>query len=364
MLKSLLCLFISSFCVQAPANAGGDFIAYEELRGVIEQLEREQVYAPGELDAIFREVARDEGVLKAIARPAEGTREWKDYRPLFLTEERVQRGLAFWSEHADTLARAEATHGVPAEMIVAIIGVETRYGANKGRNRVVDALATLGFDYPPRAPFFRKELREFLALSKEAGLDPLATFGSYAGAMGYPQFMPSSWRKLAVDFDGDGRRDLINNPVDAIGSVANYFQANGWQTGAPVGARARIVNQDYDGILSKELATTSTLGEIAKKGLVPREEGAYLASEPASALRLQGNDGGEFWLTFTNFYVITKYNRSTLYAMAVWQLSEQLLAARTAAQAELPPAQPLDGVPAAPARPPAAPAPATPAPTA
>lgn len=355
MLKSLLCLFISSFCVSAPAQAGGDFMAYEELRGVIEQLERDKVYAPGELDTLFREVARDEGVLKAIARPAEGTREWKDYGPLFLNEERVRRGIAFWQEHAATLARAEAAYGVPAEMIVAIIGVETRYGANKGRNRVVDALATLGFDYPPRAPFFRKELREFLVLSKEAGLDPLATFGSYAGAMGFPQFMPSSWRNLAVDFDGDGRRDLINNPVDAIGSVANYFKANGWQTGAPVGTRARIVNQDYDAILSKELATTSTLGEIAKKGLVPREEGAYLAGEPASALRLQGNNGGEFWLAFTNFYVITKYNRSTLYAMAVWQLSEQLRTAWAAEQARLrdlppdavPPREPVPPAPAA-----------------
>lgn len=317
-----------------------------------------------EIDAWLAQSEYRQSIVDAMSRPAEAVKPWKHYRPIFISDRRIADGQAFLAQHRAELDKVAADTGVPAEMIVAIIGVETRYGANKGRNRVVDALATLGFDYPPRAPFFRKELREFLALSKEAGLDPLATFGSYAGAMGYPQFMPSSWRKLAVDFDGDGRRDLINNPVDAIGSVANYFQANGWQTGAPVGARARIVNQDYDGILSKELATTSTLGEIAKKGLVPREEGAYLASEPASALRLQGNDGGEFWLTFTNFYVITKYNRSTLYAMAVWQLSEQLLAARTAAQAELPPAQPLNGLPATPARPPAAPAPAAPAPTA
>lgn len=328
MLKSLLCVLISSFCVPAPAKAGGDYIAYEELRGVIEQLEREKVYAPGELDALFAHVARDENTLKAIARPAEGTKEWKDYRPIFMTEERVQKGLEFWRQYEAEISRAEQTYGVPGEMIVAILGVETKYGGNKGRSRVIDALASLGFDYPPRAPFFRKELREFLVLSKENGLDPLATFGSYAGAMGYPQFMPSSWRRLAVDFNGDGRRDLINDPVDAIGSIANYFKANGWKTGEPVAARARIVNQDYDSILHKELSTNSTLEDIAKKGLVPREEGLYLAQAPASAIRLQGENGGEFWLGFTNFYVITRYNRSVLYAMAAFQLSQELRAAR------------------------------------
>jgi len=337
MLKSLLCLFISSACLQAPpAGAAGDFLAYEELRGVIEQLESSRVYTPGELDRIFSEVSRDEGVLKAIARPAEGTREWKDYYPIFLTPERVQKGVEFWRQHADVIERAETTYGVPAEMIVAILGVETRYGGNKGKSRVIDALATLGLDYPPRAPFFRKELREFLLLAKENGLDPLATYGSYAGAMGFPQFMPSSWRNLAVDFDGDGRRDLINNPVDAIGSIANYFKANGWKTGEPVAARARIVNQDYDSIVSKELSPGSTLDAIAKKGLVPREAGTYLATAPASAIRLQGDNGGEFWLGFTNFYVITKYNRSVLYAMAAYQLSQQLRAAYDASL-QLPP---------------------------
>ncbi|HEX4869427.1 MAG TPA: lytic murein transglycosylase B [Moraxellaceae bacterium] len=357
MLKSLLCLLLSTLCVPAPARAGGDFTAYEELRGVIDQLEREKVYAPGELDALFAQVARDEGVLKAIARPAEGTKEWKDYRPLFLGADRVQRGVAFWQQYAGVLERAEKTYGVPAEMIVAIIGVETKYGGNKGRNRVVDALATLGFDYPPRAPFFRKELREFLVLAKENGLDPLGTYGSYAGAMGYPQFMPSSWRNLAVDFDGDGRRDLIDNPVDAIGSVANYFKANGWQTGQPVVARARIVNQDYDSILHKDLGTNSTLEQIAKKGLIPREPGTYLATTPASAIRLQGENGGEFWLGFTNFYVITKYNRSVLYAMAAFQLSQELKAAYALAlqaPAEGTPAAPGATTPAAPESPAAA----------
>lgn len=329
MLKTLLCALITSACLKpVPAHAIGEFTQYEELQAIITQLEQEKIYAPGELTTLFAQVARDDGVLKAIARPAEGTKEWKDYRPIFLTRERVDKGLAFWREHEAVLQRAQAAHGVPPEMIVAILGVETKYGGNKGRNRVIDALATLGLDYPPRAPFFRKELREFLILSKENGLDPLNTWGSYAGAMGFPQFMPSSWRRLAVDFDGDGKIDLINNPVDAIGSIANYFKANGWKTGEPVAIRARIINQDYDSIISRELKTGSTLGEMAKKGLVPRESASHLASTPASAIRLQGSNGGEFWLGFTNFYVITTYNRSILYAMAAFQLSQELKAAR------------------------------------
>lgn len=364
MLKALLCVLLGSLCLQPSAAraAGGDFLAYEELRGVIDQLERDKVYAPGELDPLFAQVARDEGVLRAIARPAEATKEWKDYYPNFLTPERVQKGVEFWRQYADVLERAEKTYGVPAEMILGILGVETKYGGNKGRNRVVDALATLGFDYPPRAPFFRKELREFLVLAKENGLDPLATYGSYAGAMGFPQFMPSSWRSLAVDFDGDGRRDLINNPVDAIGSIANYFKANGWKTGEPVAARARIVSQDYDSILNKELSTNSTLEAIAKKGLIPREAGTYLAATPASAIRLQGDNGGEFWLGFNNFYVITKYNRSVLYAMAAWQLSQQIKAAYDASL-QLPPVATPE-VPAAPAAAPSATPSAAPAPAA
>jgi membrane-bound lytic murein transglycosylase B len=362
MLKSLLCIFISSFCVPEPAHAAGEFVAYEELRGVIEQLERDKVYAPGELDTLFASVARDEGVLKSIARPAEGTKEWKDYYPIFLTPERVQKGVEFWRQYADVLERAEKTYGVPQEMIVAILGVETKYGGNKGKSRVIDALATLGLDYPPRAPFFRKELREFLVLSKENGLDPLNTYGSYAGAMGFPQFMPSSWRNLAVDFDGDGKRDLINNPVDAIGSIANYFKANGWKTGEPVVARARIISQDYDSLVHKELSTNSTLEAIAKKGLIPREAGTYLAAAPASVIRLQGDNGGEFWMGFTNFYVITKYNRSVLYAMAAYQLSQQVRAAYDASL-QLPPVTTpeVPGTPAVPAAQPTASPSATPA---
>lgn len=312
-----------------PASShAGDFSQYEELQAMVAQLEADKVYAPGELTALFDRVARQPAILAQIAKPAESSKEWKDYRPIFMTDARINDGLAFWDKYQDVLTRAEQTYGVPAPMILAILGVETKYGVNKGNYRVVEALATLGFDYPPRAPFFRKELREFLVLSKQNGQDPFETRGSYAGAMGYPQFMPSSWRNLAVDFDGDGRIDLINNPVDAIGSIANYFKANGWRSGDPVAVRARISGQDYDGGTSKELKTVSTLNELAKVGIVPREPLGQSGSTPASGIRLQGTNGGEFWIGFNNFYVITRYNRSILYAMAAHQLATALTAAR------------------------------------
>ncbi len=312
-------------------SQAGDFSQYEELTAMIEQLEADKVYAPGELTGIFSTVTRQDKILELIAKPAEKSKEWKDYRPIFMTEGRVSAGLAFWDQYRDALTRAEQTYGVPASMILAILGVETKFGANKGGYKVIEALSTLGFDYPPRAPFFRKELREFLVLSKQSGMDPLAVQGSYAGAMGFPQFMPSSWRRLAVDFDGDGRIDLINSPVDAIGSIANYFKSNGWRSGEPVVVRAHIQGQDYDSATtSKELKTVSTLGELARQGLSPRDPLAQPtpASTAASGLRLQGMNGGEFWIGFNNFFVITTYNRSILYAMAAHQLAEALDTAR------------------------------------
>lgn len=307
--------------------AAGDFSNYDELNDMIEQLEAQNIYAPGELAKIFQQVERKDRILELIARPAEKSREWKDYRPIFIQDSRVQAGLDFWQQYEEPLARAEAEYGVPASMILAILGVETKFGGNKGGYRVIDALATLGFDYPRRAKFFRKELREFLILSKQNGIDPLEAKGSYAGAMGFPQFMPSSWRRLAIDFDGDNRIDLINNPVDAIGSIANYFKANGWKPGEPVTVRASIHGDDYDDATSDDLKTTSTIAALAKAGITPRVKMRFPDNLPVSGLRLQGDNGGEFWIAFHNFFVITRYNRSILYAMAAHQLAEEIQAA-------------------------------------
>ena len=322
MLKALFCSLIT--CLPVSHSHAGDFENYEELQALIVSLEKETIYPHGELAGIFAEVKRQNKALEAMMRPAESTKEWKDYRSQFLSNDRINKGLDFWDKHQDSLNKAEAQYGVPPEIILAIIGVETKYGGNKGSFRVVDTLASLAFDFPRRSTFFRQELKSFLILSKEQGLNPLDVYGSYAGAMGFPQFMPSSWRNLAVDFDGDNKIDLLNNPVDAIGSVANYFKSNGWKSNEAVAIRAQIIADNYDeAINSKDLKTVSTLAEVKSKGLDVKE-GSFTAKTPVSALRLQGDNGAEFWLAFNNFYVITTYNRSTLYAMAVFQLSQAL----------------------------------------
>lgn len=313
----------------SPAHAG-DFDQYEELQALIGSLEKEGVYPPGELTAVFTNVNRQDKALEAIGRPAEKTREWKSYRPNFVNDERIRKGVDFWNKYSTELDAASRQFGVPPEIIVAIIGVETKYGGNKGSFRVLDTLSSLAFDYPPRAPFFRKELRTFLVLAKEQKLDLLNTYGSYAGAMGFPQFMPSSWRNLAVDYSGDGKTDLINDPVDAIGSVGNYFLANGWKSGEPVAVRARIIADNYDEASTTELKTTTTLNDLAAKGLAPRN-GDFPPDSAVAGLRLQGENGAEFWVAFNNFFVITRYNRSHLYAMAVYQLAESIRAARSPA---------------------------------
>ena len=331
MRKILPCLIIAGLA-SLPAHAG-DYSKNEELLAVIAQLEQNKVYAPGELEQLFDQVTRQDKALAAMSKPAESVKEWKDYGPAFLQSDRIAQGAEWWDRYQDALNRANKVYGVPPEIILAIIGVETRFGSSQGRFRTLDTLATLAFDYPARSAFFRKELMEYLQLAREEKLDPLNTWGSYAGALGYPQFMPSNWRSLGVDFDGDGRRDLVNDPVDAIGSVANYFKASGWQSGQPAAVRAEIISQDYDSAINKDLTINSTLGEIAKKGLIPRQSGAYLATTPASAIRLQGENGAEFWLGLNNFYVITRYNHSVLYAMAVWQLSQEIKAAHEAEKA-------------------------------
>jgi len=188
-------------------------------------------------------------------------------------------------------------------------------------------LATLAFDFPRRSEYFTKELKNFLALSKEQGLDPLTVKGSYAGAMGYPQFMPSSWRKLGIDFDGDNKADLINNPIDAIGSIGNYFKENGWQAEENIAFNATAAEANYDDIINnKELNTTNTLGELKAKGLTIQS--TLADSTPASAIRFEGDKGTEYWVGLNNFYVITTYNRSTMYAMAVFQLSQAIKEAK------------------------------------
>lgn len=292
----------------------------------IAEMTRDYGFASEQLRDLFKQAERKQAILDAISRPAERVKPWKEYRPIFLTDSRVAQGVDFWRENEAALSRAEAEYGVPAEIIVAIIGVETFYGRNTGSHRVIDALSTLGFDYPPRQPFFRQQLKEFLLLTREEQVDPLTLKGSYAGAMGLPQFMPSSFRAYAVDFDGDGHIDIWNNPTDAIGSAASYFKQHGWAAGEPVVARAKVSGERFEEGLTVGLESQKNAGEMRALGW--QFDKSVADQTAVTAFRLEGAEGDEYWLGLPNFYVITRYNRSVMYAMAVHQLSQLLADAR------------------------------------
>lgn len=280
-------------------------------------------FDPAALTALFDRASRLDSVLAAISRPAE-YKPWHAYRPIFLTRARVDGGVAFWREHFATLAAAAKTSGVPPEIIVAIIGVETFYGRYTGKFAVLDALYTLGFHYPKRAKFFRKQLGEFLLLAREETVDPRQPMGSYAGAMGRPQFIPSSYRAYAVDFDQDGKRDIWDNDADVIGSVANYFARHDWRAGAPITAQVTGVTAEHAPLLAAGMKPSLSIGQLRAAGL---QLDAGLAADAATSLiELEQPDGAEHWAGLHNFYVITRYNHSNLYAMAVYQLSREILA--------------------------------------
>lgn len=292
-------------------------------RGFVGDMASRHGLDPAAVQALLDRARFRQDIIDAMERPYE-ERPWREYRKLFLTPSRIEGGVRFWRENAETLARAELAYGVEPEIIVAVIGVETSYGGNLGGHRVLDALTTLGFSYPRRADFFRHELEEFLLLSREERIDAAKVLGSYAGAMGKPQFIASSYRAYAVDFDGDGRRDLWNSNPDVIASVANYFRDHGWQRGEPVAVRAELGTRLAAGIPIAEkrpLEPNVTAGELRVAGVDWR---APLASStPVTLIRLEGR-GEEYWVGLENFYVITRYNHSNLYAMAVHQLSKEI----------------------------------------
>jgi membrane-bound lytic murein transglycosylase B len=284
--------------------------------------------------AVLSGAERKQSILDAIARPAERVLKWHEYRKIFVEPVRIEQGLEFWATHAETLERARIRYGVPPEYVVSIIGVETRYGRVTGSYRVLDALATLGFDYPPRAQFFRGELAAFLLLASEEGQDPASLKGSYAGAMGYGQFIPSSYRAYAVDFDADGRRDIWANPVDAIGSVANYFARHGWradgQVAAPLGPADVTAVAEAQPFIDDTLELDRSVGALRAAGFtVPDGTDA----DAAELLLLDGAEGQELWAALPNFYVITRYNRSRMYALAVHELAGIIRSRRQASLA-------------------------------
>lgn len=262
-----------------------------------------------------------DSVLEAIQRPAEGTMNWARYQDIFLTEKRTNAGKNFLENQAEVLQAAEDKYGVPKEIITAIIGVETYYGTRQGSYRVLDSLSTLAFDYPKR-PLFWRELKAMFALARDEGVDPGTIKGSYAGAMGYGQFIPTSYLAYAVDGDGDGKRDLWGNPIDAIHSVANYFKVHGWKTGEPVTQRVKVSGDSYEPLVNVSRKPQHVVSDLTTAGVTLTYPVA--GDNPANLIKLEGKQGDEFWLGEYNFYVITQYNHSKLYAMAVYQLSESL----------------------------------------
>jgi membrane-bound lytic murein transglycosylase B len=294
-------------------------LAAEDRRALAEELAATHDLDAAEVARLLAGARFQQNIIDAMTRPAEA-KPWKAYRPIFMNERRIIDGRAFLAEHRTALAKVEADTGVPAEMIVAIIGVETNYGRNTGSHRVLDALYTLGAHYPPRQPFFRSELGHLFKLAKEEGLDIPSLKGSYAGAMGWGQFMPSSYRAYAVDGDGNGRRDLFGSLPDVFASIANYFVAHGWQPGQPVAVPARMSAEDE--FRPGSLEAKFTLDELAGHGYQPRDPVPQELS--ATVLNLEGDNGQEYWIAFQNFYVISRYNRSQLYSLAVYQLAQSI----------------------------------------
>ena len=314
-------------------SAHADYTERADVQAYVDELVSVHGFEESELLELFSQAERKDRIIESISRPAERTLEWHEYRQIFVKEPRISQGVAFWAANEEILNAAEARYGVAPEYVVAIIGVETRYGRITGSYRVLDALMTLAFDYPPRAKFFRKELTEYLLLAREEDADPATFTGSYAGAMGYGQFIPSSYRAYAVDFDDDGARDIWANEADAIGSVANYFRRHGWQAGEPVAIQVNLADAGARSLATESLSLQSTVAELTAAG-VDLGSAELDPAMAANLYRMMQPESADYWLGFENFYVITRYNHSRLYALAVHELSQAVLAARQAAVAQ------------------------------
>ncbi|HWS12826.1 MAG TPA: lytic murein transglycosylase B [Rhodocyclaceae bacterium] len=319
LLPALLCLLVP----QQSAAAAADYATRPEVQAFVAEVAGRNRLDPAALLEVFAGVHFQAAVIKAIRPPSDpGIRSWRAYRSRYLDDTRIDEGLAFWARHAETLRAAEARFGVPAEIVVAIIGVETLYGRITGRFQALAALATLAFDYPPRSELFRRELEELLLLARDTGRPAYDPVNASAGALGIPQFLPSSYRRYAVDFDADGRADLSASPADAIGSVAHFLQQHGWQPGAPVAVPA-FVPPAAAPLADGGVQPKYSADDLASHGILPFARTA--SAEPSALIDLvTPNAPTEYWLGYNNFYVLTRYNRSSFYAMAVFQLAQVL----------------------------------------
>lgn len=324
LLFSLLSLFgLLPFLGVAPL-ALAQTAPQPALEAFIEEMVQKHQFRAGQLRQLFAQVQPRPAVIRAMTAPRTA-RPWHEFRLPYINTQRIEGGVRFWQQHAGVVARAAREYGVPEEVIVATIGVETVYGRVTGSFKVLEALSMLAFHYPPRAEFFRRELEEYLLLTREAGLDPLAVRGSSAGAIGIPQFLPSSYRKFAVDFDGDGKRDLMGTPADAIGSVANYYKTFGWRAGEGTVVEAEANASAVAAAMSGDIKPQLRVGELRRRGVVPL---AQVNDDAEAALFVvEAEDGLRYWLGLNNFYVVTRYNRSVNYALVVLELARELRAA-------------------------------------
>jgi membrane-bound lytic murein transglycosylase B len=297
------------------------------VKTFIEEMVKKHKFDKKQLVTLFNQVHVRPQVIGHVNKPLE-EKPWSTYQMLFVNEWRIQHGVKFWNKYAAALKRAEDTFGVPASIIVATIGIETKYGEKTGEYRVIDSLSSLGFSDSRRAAFFRKELEQFLLLTREQHLEPLKVMGSYAGAIGQPQFMPSSYRHYAVNFSKSGKTDLMYNEVDVIGSIANYYSKTGWKTNAPVATQALVIGSRYEYLAkNNKLSKQMTVAELARYGVVPKKK---IADDnlKVKVIELEDRYKTEYWIGFHNFGVIKRYNPNNLYAMAVYQLSNYIAALR------------------------------------
>jgi membrane-bound lytic murein transglycosylase B len=320
-MRLLIIALWMSVGIAGAASAASRETLRPEIAAFIEEMAQRHQYDKSLLRRVLGRLKPRTSILRAMSAPAT-SRPWHTFRARYIDNLRISAGARFWREHADVIARASREFGVPEEIIVATIGVETMYGRDTGNFRTIEALTTLAFDYPPRADYFRGELEQFLLLARELGLDVTRLTGSYAGAIGIPQFLPSSYRKYAVDYDGDGKPDLIGAPADAIGSVANYYRAYGWEVAGQIAVRVEAAASVAETMLAEGIRPHTKVVDLRQRGVMPL---APVRDDAEAALfSLETETGVQYWLGLQNFYVITRYNRSVNYAMVVYELAREL----------------------------------------
>lgn len=325
LIKRIMIVLVSCLCIFSSAYSTQSFSQRQDVQQFINMMVKNYNFDKKNLEKIFDNVQIQTSILKTMEKPAEAW-PWYKYQQFFITPSRISQGVDFWNQHAKTLKEIETKEGVPASVIVAIVGVETFYGQNQGNYRVLDALTTLAFVYPKRKAFFQNELKEYLLLARENQFDVKSMLGSYAGAIGQAQFMPSSYRNYAIDYRNTGVKDLRGDTDDVIASVGNYLKQHGWQANNQIASRAIVKGQAYQRITSNLLQPKYNLKQLAALGIYPQTN-APLATR-ATFLALEGKNDTEYWLGYDNFYVISRYNPRVNYTMAVYQLSESIKNAR------------------------------------